>query len=182
MILFLLIAVRFPRTIKIVSMTSHCHFQHFQKIPWSQNWLKGKLTGNPCYILVVNAIVSSNVFLNYTNQLSRNNPWNIIIFASTSSTNQHVQSSHCFIIQKSMDFPMGDPMEIGTAEATNGTEPSGALARLKAAREVHGAAALQEALQCCAEVPQGLGLPWRWGVGMIFMVLGMGNNAGLMLV
>lgn len=81
-----------------------------------------------------------------------------------------------------MDFPMGDPMEIGTAEATNGTEPSGALARLKAAREVHGAAALQEALQCCAEVPQGLGLPWRWGVGMIFMVLGMGNNAGLMLV
>jgi len=44
-------------------------------------------------------------------------------------------------------------MEIGTAEATNGTEPSGALARLKAAREVHGAAALQEALQCCAEVP-----------------------------
>jgi len=36
-------------------------------------------------------------------------------------------------------------------EATNGTEPSGALARLKAAREVHGAAALQEALQCCAE-------------------------------
>eukprot|EP00435_Cladocopium_sp_Y103_P032816 s1332_g8.t1 len=36
-------------------------------------------------------------------------------------------------------------------EATNGTEPSGALARLKAAREVHGAEKMQEALQCCAE-------------------------------
>lgn len=107
MILFLLIVVRFPRTIKIVSMTSHCHFQHFHKIPWSQNWLKGKLTGNPCYILVVNAIVSSNVFLNYINQLSRNNPWNISIFASTSSTNQHVQSSHCFIIIQKSWFSHG---------------------------------------------------------------------------
>lgn len=36
-------------------------------------------------------------------------------------------------------------------EAGNGMEPTGALARLKAAREVHGAEALQEALQCCAE-------------------------------
>jgi len=36
-------------------------------------------------------------------------------------------------------------------EATNGTEPSGALARLKAAREMHGNDAMQEALQCCAE-------------------------------
>eukprot|EP00438_Fugacium_kawagutii_P029255 Skav200679 [mRNA] locus=scaffold1446:119799:128001:+ [translate_table: standard] len=36
-------------------------------------------------------------------------------------------------------------------EATGGTEPTGALARLKAAKEVHGAEAFQEALQCCAE-------------------------------
>lgn len=119
MILFLLIVVRFPRTIKIVSMTSHCHFQHFQKFPWSQNWLKGKLTGNPCYILVGNAIVSSNVFLNYINQLSRNHPWNIIIFVSTSSTNQHGQSSHFFIFfhhhPEIIWFSHGNPIKIGTS-------------------------------------------------------------------
>ena len=50
-------------------------------------------------------------------------------------------------------FIVSLPRPFGRNEATNGTEPSGALARLKAAREMHGNDAMQEALQCCAEVP-----------------------------
>ena len=54
---------------------------------------------------------------------------------------------------QAVDLLVPSPPAIWSNEATNGTEPSGALARLKAAREMHGNDAMQEALQCCAEVP-----------------------------